>query len=51
MPLTSIELIVLAKSLKVVLNSEELKEVDKEVIRKMRARINTIRGTTRSLLG
>lgn len=40
MPLTSIELIVLAKSLKVVLNSEELKEGDKEVIRKMRVRID-----------
>ncbi len=40
MPLTSIELIVLAKSLKVVLNSEEHKEGDKEVIRKMRVRID-----------
>jgi len=40
MPLTSIELIVLAKLLKVVLNSDELKEADKEVIRKMRVRID-----------
>jgi hypothetical protein len=40
MPLTSVELIVLAKSLKAVLNSEELTDGDKKVIREMRIRID-----------
>jgi hypothetical protein len=40
MPLTSKELIVLIQCLKVALKSEEIKEADKEAIRKMVVRID-----------
>jgi hypothetical protein len=40
MPLTSNELIVLTKCLKIALTSEQIKESEKEVIRKMAARIH-----------
>jgi hypothetical protein len=40
MPLTSKELIVLTRCLMVALKSEQTKETDKEVIRKLTARIN-----------
>jgi hypothetical protein len=40
MPLTSKELIVLTQCLKIALTSEQIKESEKEVIRKMAARIH-----------
>jgi hypothetical protein len=40
MPLTSTELIVLVRCLKVALKSEEITQPDKEVIRKMTVRID-----------
>jgi len=39
MPLTSNELLVLQRCLRVALNSEETKEADKSVIRRMEVRI------------
>jgi hypothetical protein len=40
MPMTSKELIVLIQCLKVALKSEEIRQADKEVIRKMAVRID-----------
>jgi len=40
MPLTSEELLALRRCLRVALHSEEIKEADKELLRKMGARID-----------